>query len=222
MTTSATKPERISSVLAQLGQCIELVPSDPHCQNITVGLYEKEGILTVWTFSKKEAAFLRMSQIRAQLIALGGLTAVPRTTNKVNFPCGYIHTRPLKFLMMQAVEKPPDHVLPTSPVKDLKSDLRFGFTVEQRDGQWVYKVTAEGQAPNAEARVRGVVAGLRRYGEMEKVSETEAAFVCGERHDKLVWLLLPFARNVSAVEDLLEAAALRGQMTTGTLGFTPN
>lgn len=222
MTTPETKPERISDVLARLGQCVELVPSDPHCQNITVGLYEREGILTVWTFSRKEAAFLRMSQIRAQLIAMGGLTAVPRTTNKVNFPCGYIHMKPLKFLMMQAVERPPDYVLPMSPVKDLKSDLMLSFTVEQRDGQWVYKATAQGQAPNVEARVRGVTSGLVRYGEMEKVGETEVTFVCGERHDKLVWLLLPFARNVSAVEDLLEAVALRGQMTTGTLGFTPN
>ena len=222
MTTPATKPERISDVLARLGQCIELVPSDPHCQSITVGLYEREGVLTIWSFSRKEAAFLRMSQIRSQLVALGGLTPVPRTTNKVNFPCGYIHTRPLKFLMMQAVERPPEYVLPTASVKDLKSDLLFGFTVEQREGRWVYKVIAEGQAPNVDARVRGVVAGLARYGEMEKVSETEAAFVCGERHEKLVWLLLPFARNVSAVDDLLEAVALRGQMTTGTLGFTPN
>jgi hypothetical protein len=222
MTTPATKTERVSDVLARLGQCVELVPSDPHCQNITVGLYEKDGILTVWTFSTKEAAFLRMSQIRSQLVALGGLTPVPRTTNKVNFPCGYIHTRPLKFLTMQAVEKAPDYVLPTSPVKDLKSDLMLSFEAEQRNGQWVYRVKAGGQAPNVEARLRGVAAGLVRYGEMEKVSETEVAFVCGERHDKLVWLLLPFARNVSGVEDMLEAAALRGQMTTGTLGFTPN
>jgi hypothetical protein len=29
------------------------------------------------------------------------------------------------------------------------------------------------------------------------------------------------ARNVSKVEDMLAADALRSQMTTGTLGFTP-
>ena len=34
-------------------------------------------------------------------------------------------------------------------------------------------------------------------------------------------LLLPYARNVSGTQDMLEADALRGQMTTGTLGFTP-
>ena len=34
-------------------------------------------------------------------------------------------------------------------------------------------------------------------------------------------MLLPIARNVRGVEDELEADAMRGQMTTGTLGFSP-
>ena len=44
---------------------------------------------------------------------------------------------------------------------------------------------------------------------------------CGYRHDELALLVLPYARNVSQVEDMLASDALRGQMTTGTLGFTP-
>jgi hypothetical protein len=34
-------------------------------------------------------------------------------------------------------------------------------------------------------------------------------------------LLLPYSRNVSAAESMMEAEAQRGQMTTGTLGFSP-
>jgi hypothetical protein len=34
-------------------------------------------------------------------------------------------------------------------------------------------------------------------------------------------LVLPYSRNISAVETMMDAEALRGQMTTGTLGFTP-
>ena len=33
---------------------------------------------------------------------------------------------------------------------------------------------------------------------------------------------MPYSRNVSSVESMMEAEALRGQMTTGTLGFTPS
>ena len=56
---------------------------------------------------------------------------------------------------------------------------------------------------------------------MEKVGGDTAAFTCGHEHDTLARLILPHARNVTGVEDTLAADALRGQMTTGTLGFTP-
>ena len=34
--------------------------------------------------------------------------------------------------------------------------------------------------------------------------------------------MLPYSRNVYAVENMAEEEALRGQMTTGTLGFSPS
>ena len=60
-----------------------------------------------------------------------------------------------------------------------------------------------------------------RYGEMEKLDNDKVSFQCGYRHDELMRLLISYARNVSGVEDMLETDALRGQMTTGTLGFAP-
>ena len=91
----------------------------------------------------------------------------------------------------------------------------------QGDGNWVYDVSATGEAPNVSARLRLVVGGFLRYGEMEKVDDTVVAFPCGQRHDEMLRVLLPYSRNISSVESMLEAEALRGQMTTGTLGFTP-
>ena len=58
-------------------------------------------------------------------------------------------------------------------------------------------------------------------GEMNKVNDTEVSFSCGQRHDDITRLLLPFSRNISSVEGMIAAEALRGQMTTGTLGFSP-
>ncbi len=55
---------------------------------------------------------------------------------------------------------------------------------------------------------------------MEKTEDGGIAFPCGYRHDELVRLVLSYARNVSRVEDMLEADAVRGQMTTSTLGFS--
>ena len=56
---------------------------------------------------------------------------------------------------------------------------------------------------------------------MEKVEKNTVAFSCGSRHDELLRLLLPYSRNISAVETMLEESALRGQLTTGTAGFSP-
>ena len=62
--------------------------------------------------------------------------------------------------------------------------------------------------------------GLRVYGEMDKISDTEMTFPCGQRHDELMRLLMPYSRNISSVEGMMAAEALCGQMTTGTLGFS--
>jgi hypothetical protein len=90
------------------------------------------------------------------------------------------------------------------------------------DGKWVYEVAAEGEAPAATAsmRVKAVVGGFMRYGDCRRVAEDKFAFPCGARHDELARLLIPYARNVSAVEEMLAAADLAGQMTTQTLGFS--
>ena len=56
---------------------------------------------------------------------------------------------------------------------------------------------------------------------MEEAGDGELAFPCGQCHDKLIRVLLPHSRNVIAVEGMMEAEASRGQMTPGTLGFSP-
>ena len=213
---------RIADVLGQYGRCLELIPLDPHFHDISVGLYENGGTMTAWTFSRKPGVEARIEKIRDQLVALGGLQPVAGSTNQVRFPCGQLHRRPLMFLMMQAVEKDPDFAPPEGrvTVKDRRSDLMLSYEVEEAEGRWLYRVTAEGEAPNAAQRLRAVSAGFVKYGEMEKV-EGGVAFPCGQRHNELMALVLPYARNITAVDDMLEASALRGQMTTGTLGFTP-
>ena len=65
----------------------------------------------------------RIRKIRDQLVALGGLVPVEGTHDQVRAPCGQLHGRPMKFLMMQAVEKAPDYTLPEGRVKDLRSAL---------------------------------------------------------------------------------------------------
>ena len=120
------------------------------------------------------------------------------------------------------MEKSPYTPAPTGriQVKDLKSEMILFATPREVDGRWLYTVHGEGDAKRPALRVRATIAGLERYGEMERVGETEVAFPCGTRYDGLVRVLLPYARNVTGTEDMLEAFDTRGQMTTGTLGFS--
>lgn len=224
MTQAATLQKlRPVEVLDKYGHCLELVPMDPNFENISVGLYVKDGVCTIWTFSHKAGVGGRIEQIRDQLVALGGMEAVEGTTNQVRFVCGELHERAIKFLMSQAVGKAPDFAPPQGEmsIKDSRSPLTIKVTGSQRDDPYVYSVSVEGEAPNPAVRLRMVVAGFLRYGEMNKVGDTEVAFPCGQRHDALMRLLLPYSRNISSVEGMMAAEALRGQMTTGTLGFTP-
>ena len=69
----ATERVRVVDILQRYGKCLELVSLDPNFHDISVGLYEKDGVMTVWTFSRTPGVEERIRQIRDQLVALGGL-----------------------------------------------------------------------------------------------------------------------------------------------------
>ena len=211
----------VKETLERIGACSELVPMDPHFHNISVGLYMKDGTGTVWTFSQIPEVGRRVQEIRDQLCILGDMNPVPGTRDQARFSCKHSHVRPLRFLVKQAVEKPPNYTLQKGRIKDLRSQLMLDIESRSVDGKWVYNVTSEGTASNEAHRLRAVGAGFTRYGEMERRDDGGISFPCHHRHDNLAKLILPYARNVNKVEDILSETSLRGQMTTGTLGFTP-
>ncbi len=124
--------------------------------------------------------------------------------------------------MAQAVGKAPDYAPPEGAlaIKDSKSDLLINVERSNSGEKCVYRVSVEGNAQNSAIRLRMILAGFVRYGEMEQVGESEVALPCGESHDQLIRILMPYSRNISSVEAITAAEALRGQMTTGTLGFS--
>jgi hypothetical protein len=218
---------RPAEVLERYGQCLELVPLDRRFHDISVGLYVKDGLCTIWTFSQRAGVEDRIREIRDQMIALGGMEAVDGAYNQVRFPCGHLHQRTLRFVMSQAVGKAPDYAPPQGEltIQDSKSALTIRVEPPPGPGRddgtpATYSVWLEGESPNVAMRLRMVLAGFARYGEMEQVGESGVAFACGMTHDALMRVLLPYSRNISSVETMMAAEALRGQMTTGTLGFS--
>jgi hypothetical protein len=222
MTYATDNRLRPAEVIERYGQCLELVPLDRNFHDISVGLYVKDGVCTIWTYSGRDGVDARVRAIRDQMIALGGMAPVENTHNQLQFPCGQLHPRPLRFLTAQAVGKAHDYAAPTGAmsIKDSKSDLTIHVQSVDTLGKSAYNVSLEGEAKNAALRLRMVLAGFTRYGEMEQVGESGVAFACGQAHDALMRVLLPYSRNISSVETMMAAEALRGQMTTGTLGFS--
>ena len=218
----ATSRPRVVEVVEKYGKCLELVPMDPNFGDISVGLYVKDGVFTIWTFSNRTGVEARIEKIRDQFVALGGMKALEGTHDQAVSSCSQLHLRPVKFLLNQAVGKAPDYAPPQGEmsIKDSKSPLLLKVKGDEQGGNWLYRVSGEGEAPNPGVRLRMVVAGFIRYGEMDKVGDAEVMFPCGARHDELMRLLLPYSRNISSVEGMMAAEALRGQMTTGTLGFS--
>ena len=212
----------VAKIIEEYGQCLELVPMDPHFYGISVGLYLKDGVCTLWSYTGKPGLEERITAIRDQFVALGGLTPVDGTHNQIKFLCGGLHLRALRFLLAQAVGKSPDF----SPegdglsIRDTRTKLTLNVSGKETTECYIYELSATGEATSIPARLRMVVAGFVRYGEMEKVGDAEVAFPCGQRHDRLMGILMPYSRNISAVEDMMEADAMRGQMTTNTLGFS--
>ena len=61
-------------VIRLYGTCLELVPTDPNFHDMSVGLYVKEQLFTIWTFSRKPGVSDRIEEIRNQLVKLGAVS----------------------------------------------------------------------------------------------------------------------------------------------------
>ncbi|MBI4306731.1 MAG: hypothetical protein HY678_10475 [Chloroflexi bacterium] len=222
-TRTAQQRLHVKDIVRRYGRCLELIGMDTHFHDISVGLYVKNGIFSVWTFSREAGADQRISEIRDLIWRYGDLSPVPGTSHQARYACGQAHEQAMKFVMMETVERNPVRELGTGPLVLRDTKTKMTLRVEPKDdgGRAAYVVSGEGEGSEApEMRLRAVVGGFMRYGGAQRVAPTQFAFSCGARHDNLVRVLLPYARNVSTVEELLESESLRGQMTTQTLGFS--
>ena len=222
MTLISYNGPRPKDVIAKYGRCLELIPTDKRFNEISVGLYVKNAVFTIWSFSTKPGIEKRIEEIRDLLVSLGGMSPISGTHNQAKFDCGLIHNRPVRFLLSQAVGKDPEYTTSAASmeIKDSKSDLLIKAEGFDRDNIRCYQISATGEARNPAMRLRMIVAGFSKYGEMDKIGDQEVAFECRRNHDGLLRILLPYSRNVSSVETMMQAESMRGQMTTSTLGFS--
>ena len=129
--------------------------------------------------------------------------------------------KPIKFMFSEAVEKNKE-IITNAQIEspDTKTNLIFKIASDTTKNITNYTVSVEGQNERSEMRIRAVVGGFIKYGGCERVEYNKFKFSDGKAYNKFVKLLLPYARNITAVENMLSESDSVGQMNTQTLGFS--
>ena len=206
--------------VVDIGRRIELVPIDPHCHDITIGLYRQQTVDTttgknspvflVHTYSRIAGAAERIENVIQAMQTLGGM--LKTTDGLLYFPCSGAHEAACRRVFLEACKLAPDTSIEPRPLNILDKKSKLTITVDST-GKGDYRVTAEHEGRGAARRIAAIAGGLAKLGEMDSI-ETDAkdtvAFACGQSHDALVGLLLTRAPNVRVILGEAEMEATRG------------
>ncbi len=213
-------------VIEKYGRCIELISMDPFFNDITIGLFFKEPNVTVFSYSNLDGVSDRLNQIRDRIVDVSGAVSIEDSPHQATFKCGMKEgccSAPLRFVLKEAVTKDRNLDLSKGIVcKDLRSDMMIKVNYQENSDGKIYTVSGDDNAEKPIIRYRAITNGLIKYGGFERIDNFSFRLSCNERNDKIVNLLLPLARNISATEESLAAEDAAGQMTTQSLGFSAN
>ena len=205
-----------------IGRRIELIPMDPHCHDITIGLYRQQltdattqsnfPAYLVHTYSQMTGAAARIQEIIGTMQSLGGLLKTPE--GLLYFPCKTNHEAACRRVFLEAGKLSGTEAEPR-PLSILDKKSQLTITVDSK-GAGIYQVRAEGESRGASRRVAAIAGGLMKLGEMESHesgSKDTVSFACGHSHDALIGLLLIRAPNVRVVLRQEEMSASRGTLS---------
>ncbi len=203
--------------IVNIGRRIELVPIDPHFNNITIALYRQQqgerAVFRVHTYSRIEGAATRIEDVVQSMKILGGMQET--SDGMLYFPCGERHEAACRRVFLEACKIEPNTPVEPRPLNTLDKKSKLTITVDSM-GNGVYRVKSNGEGRPAERRVSSIAGGLIKLGEMEVAQENKdntVAFACGQSHDALVGLLLVRAPNVRVILRQEEASASRGVLS---------
>ncbi len=202
--------------IADLGTRIELVSMDPHCHDISIGLYEQGAadgapVFLVHSYSGQAGTVERLAFVTRAMMALGGMAAAPGGAQRLRFACGSAHRLACRRVFLEACKVKPETSPEARPLSIYDKTSGRSIRVEGSGGG-AYRLGADGADDGRQRRVAAVAAGLVKLGEMRTIGDNGdgVAFACGHAHDALVGLLLVRALNVRATMREQEAVAGRG------------
>jgi hypothetical protein len=203
----------VTAVRTELGRRVELVSMDPHHENISIGLYLRDGaggpVGTVHSYSRRAGTAERMVNIAETMRELGGLESGHDV--EVRFTCGTWHGAAAKRLFLEACKHDPATPIPSSAleVPDTRSEQRISV-IPGEGGS--YEVRAEGATEEVPSRAPAIARAIAKLAPLDTRGEddTTVVFPCGASHDELIALLLNRAQNLRQILREQEMAASRG------------
>jgi hypothetical protein len=198
----------------ELGGRIELVSMDPHCADITIGLYEQSPggapEYVIHSYSGLPEAHARLDAIRHAMQILGGLEL---SQGRMRFHCGARHQLAMRRTFLEACKMAPALAVEPRPLTVLDKKINTQVSVRSL-GDGTYELTADGPPEASASRLEAIAGGYRKLAEVEFVSGEPYRFhfACNQPHDALVGLLLSRALNVRAILREQEMAASRGML----------
>ena len=203
-------------LMLNLGRRVQLQTMDPHCSDITIGLYEHADddgrpCYVLHSYSTKSGVADRLAFLSDAMIRLGGMEAVPGVSNQVRWACADKHLAATKRLFIEAckLSKPEDVAVRPGTIEDKKIG---GTVVVKPRGEGRYEIGSDVSGDSAQARLKAICAGYLKLAEMERWEDSEVGvrFACGKPHFALMKLLLFRAINARAALREQEMMASRG------------
>jgi hypothetical protein len=197
-----------------LGRRVELVSMDRHHDDISVGLYVRDGergpVASVHSYSLRPGVPERLAFIAGALAELGGLERLDDPL-ELRFACGSWHETAAKRLFLEACKQDPAAPLEPRPLDAPDSRSEQTIVVEPL-GDGAYEVHAHGVSDGEASRAPAIAKGMAKLAQLD-ADEGErpvVRFACGRSHDPLIGLLLGRAQNLRAVMREEEMKASRG------------
>lgn len=197
-----------------LGRRVELVSMDRHHDDISVGLYVRDGergpVATVHSYSLRPGVPERLEFIAGALAELGGLERLDDPL-ELRFACGSWHETAAKRLFLEACKQDPAAAVEPRPLEAPDSRSEQTIVVEPL-GDGAYEVHANGVSDGEASRAPAIARGMAKLAQLD-ADEGErpvVRFACGRSHDPLIGLLLGRAQNLRAVMREEEMKASRG------------
>lgn len=201
----------------ELGRRVELLSMDPHCHDISLGLYRQEtggkcGYL-IHTYNTHPDAKPRVEAIRKGLVEMAGMVVTGEQSELVAFPCGARHEKAVRRTFLEVCKNPNSEIGDSLPLvrPDKKAACELTIRLE---GAGTYRMTAPDGAEMGPRRCQAVARGFAKLCEMV-VDESDpviVSFDCGCDHDELMGSLFFRAQNVRSAMKDDELSAARGTM----------